>query len=63
VRIASIDGTFRAWVDGGETEQPPTPYPWFVSFPRDAARASVRPGALRLCRHRFPGADMANRTA
>ena len=35
VHIASIDGTFRAWVDGAETALPPSPYPWFVSFPRD----------------------------
>ena len=33
--IASIGGTFRAWVDGAETTLPPSPYPWFVSFPRD----------------------------
>ena len=35
VHIASIAGTFRAWVDGAETTLPPSPYPWFVSFPRD----------------------------
>jgi hypothetical protein len=33
--IARIGGTFRAWVDGAETPLPPSPYPWFVSFPRD----------------------------
>ena len=33
--IASIGGTFRAWVDGAEAALPPSPYPWFVSFPRD----------------------------
>jgi hypothetical protein len=35
VHIASIAGTFRAWVDGADTALPPSPYPWFVSFPRD----------------------------
>ena len=35
VHIVSIDGTFRAWVDGAETELPPIPDPWFVSFPKD----------------------------
>jgi hypothetical protein len=36
VRIASIGGTLRAWVDGAETTAvPPSPYPWFVSVPRD----------------------------
>jgi len=33
--IASIAGTFRAWVDGAETTLPRGPFPWFVSFPRD----------------------------
>jgi hypothetical protein len=33
--IASIGGTFRAWVDGAETTVPPRPFPWFVSFPQD----------------------------
>jgi hypothetical protein len=33
--IASIGGTFRAWVDRTETALPPRPYPWFVSFPQD----------------------------
>jgi hypothetical protein len=33
--IASIDGTFRAWVDSAETTLPRGPFPWFVSFPRD----------------------------
>jgi hypothetical protein len=37
VHIASINGTFRAWVDGAETTLPPSPYRWFVSFPRDEA--------------------------
>jgi len=31
--IASIGGTFRAWVDGAT----PSPYPWFVRFPWDAS--------------------------
>jgi hypothetical protein len=35
VHIASIGGTFRAWVDGAEATLPHSPYPWFVSFPRD----------------------------
>jgi hypothetical protein len=35
VHIASIGGTFRAWIDGAETALPPRPYRWFVSFPRD----------------------------
>ena len=35
VHIASIGGTFRAWVDGAVMSLPPSPYPWFVSFPRD----------------------------
>jgi hypothetical protein len=35
VHIARIGGTFRAWLDGAETALPPSPYPWFVSFPRD----------------------------
>ena len=35
MHIASIGGTFRAWVDGAETTLPPSPYRWFVSFPRD----------------------------
>ncbi len=35
VHVASIDGTFRAWVDGAETTLPRRPYSWFVSFPRD----------------------------
>jgi hypothetical protein len=35
VHIASIGGTFKAWVDGAETTLPPGPFPWFVSFPRD----------------------------
>jgi hypothetical protein len=35
VHIASIGGTFRAWVDGAETTLPPSLYPWFVSFSRD----------------------------
>jgi hypothetical protein len=35
VHIASIDGTFRAWVDDAEATLPHSPYPWFVSFPRD----------------------------
>jgi hypothetical protein len=39
--IASSDGTFRAWADGIETTLPPSPYPWFVSFPPDE----------RLCGH------------
>ena len=35
-RIASIGGTFRAWVDGAETTLPHSPYPCgSVSFPRD----------------------------
>jgi len=33
--IASIDGTFGAWVDGAETMLPRGPFPWFVTFPRD----------------------------
>ena len=33
--IACIGGTFRAWIDGAERTLPPSPYPWFVSFPRD----------------------------
>jgi hypothetical protein len=36
--IASIGGTFRAWVDSAETALPPRPYPWFVSFPQDESR-------------------------
>jgi hypothetical protein len=35
VHIARIGGTFRAWSDGAETTLPHSPYPWFVSFPRD----------------------------
>jgi hypothetical protein len=35
VHIASIGGTFRAWVDGAEATLPHSPYLWFVSFPRD----------------------------
>jgi hypothetical protein len=35
VHIASIAGTLRAWDGGAETTLPPSPYPWFVSFPRD----------------------------
>jgi hypothetical protein len=35
VHIASINGTFRAWVDDAETALPHSPYPSFVSFPRD----------------------------
>jgi hypothetical protein len=35
VHIASIGGTVRAWVEGAETALPRSPYPWFVSFPRD----------------------------
>jgi hypothetical protein len=35
VNIASIGAILRAWVDGAETALPPSPYPWFVSFPRD----------------------------
>jgi hypothetical protein len=35
VHIARINGTVRAWVDGAEAPLPPSPYPWFVSFPRD----------------------------
>jgi hypothetical protein len=37
VHIARIGGAFLAWSDGGETALPPSPYPWFVSFPRDEA--------------------------
>jgi hypothetical protein len=33
--IARIGGVSRAWVDGAETPLPPSPYPWFVTFPRD----------------------------
>jgi hypothetical protein len=33
--IASIHGTFRAWVDGAETTLPRGPFPWFVTLPRD----------------------------
>ena len=28
VHIASIGGTFRAWIDGAETTLPPRPYQW-----------------------------------
>jgi hypothetical protein len=35
VHIASIAGTFQAWVGGAETTLPRGPYPWFVSFRRD----------------------------
>jgi hypothetical protein len=35
VHIARIGGAFRAWADDAETALPPSPYPWFVSFPRD----------------------------
>ena len=35
VHIASIARHFRAWSDGAETTPPRSPYPWFVSFPRD----------------------------
>jgi hypothetical protein len=47
--IASIGAAFRAWSDGGETTLPPSPYPWFVSFPRDKDAPSPisRPGRRR----------------
>jgi hypothetical protein len=35
VHIARIAGAFRAWSDGGDATLPHSPYPWFVSFPRD----------------------------
>jgi hypothetical protein len=35
VHIASVGGAFGGWIDGAETALPPSPYPWFVSFPRD----------------------------
>jgi hypothetical protein len=36
VHIASIGGVFRGWTDSSEVaELPPSPYRWFVSFPRD----------------------------
>ena len=35
VHIARIAGMVRAWSDGAETTLPQSPYPWFVSFPRD----------------------------
>jgi hypothetical protein len=41
--IASIYGTFQAWVDGAEATLPPSPYPWFVSFPRDESKKGATP--------------------
>jgi hypothetical protein len=35
VHIARIGDGFQAWSDGGEATLPHSPYPWFVSFPRD----------------------------
>jgi hypothetical protein len=35
VHIASIDGTFRSWVDGAQTTLPRSRYSSAATFPRD----------------------------
>jgi hypothetical protein len=46
--IASIGGVFRGWIDGAGTTLPPSPYRWFVSFPRDETAVSIsKPGRRR----------------